>query len=170
MRQQLIDYFGARSPNGTSSLSFSSMRRHPTQLLWYSRSGWDMVPISQENFRTGRAPYFSRRFFLVHETTTYSTTAVLDLWRDTLPISSETSSLLPRPRDDKGFDYHGTRPSEEHISHIPRGFLLVHETTQSTTKVLDIWMGHASLRYSIYGWDKTPISQEELSAHEATID
>ena len=31
-------------------------------------------------------------------------------------------------------------------------------------------MGHASLRYSIYGWDKPPISQEELSAHEATID
>ena len=52
---QLVDYYSTRSSDGTSSLSpkegfFSSIRRRIIRLLWYSISGWDTLPISQEDF------------------------------------------------------------------------------------------------------------------------
>ena len=46
----------------TSSLLFRPRNDKLLRLLWYSIFGWYMLPI-----------------FLIHETTTYSTTEVLDL-------------------------------------------------------------------------------------------
>ena len=118
----------------------SSMRRRLIRLLRYSTSGGTC------------SPYPKRDFLLVHETTTYSTTAVLDIRMGQAPY-------LPK-----------------------RDFLLVHETTTySTTAVLNIQMGQTPylqkkdffstrrrriiwpLWYSILGRDKFPISKQELS-------
>ena len=66
-----FDYYGTRSPDRTHSLFSSSMRRQLIRLLRYSISGWDQLPI-----------------LLVHETTTYSTTAVLDFRMGPAPYFS----------------------------------------------------------------------------------
>jgi len=58
-----------------------------------------------------------------------------------------TSSLSPKRispyTKQQLIDYFGTRSSEGHAPHIPRGFFLVHETmtNYSTTSVLDLRMG-----------------------------
>ena len=83
MRRNLIDYYGTRFPDGTSSLFFSTMRRL-TRLLRYSISGWDQLPIFLDHEKTystttvlepqmGLVPYI----FLDHEKT-HSTTTVLE--------------------------------------------------------------------------------------------
>jgi hypothetical protein len=82
-------------------------------------------------------------------------------------------------------DYFGTRPSEGHVPHIPRGLSRPRGDNLSTTIVLDLRMGQALyfqrgisssmrqriirlLQYSIFGWDKFPISQGELFVHQMT--
>ena len=82
-------------------------------------------------------------------------------------------------------DYFSTRPSEGHAPHIPRGFSRPQGDKLSTTTVLDLRMGQVPyfqrgtpssirrwiirlLQYSIFEWDKFPISQEEFFVHETT--
>ena len=62
---------GTRSPDGTCSLFFSFIGRQLIQLMQHSNSGWDQLPI-----------------LLVHETTTYLTTAVLNFRMGPTPYFS----------------------------------------------------------------------------------
>ena len=109
MRRQLIDYYGTRW--GKLPTSQEELFIHEAtidRLLWCSIYGWDMLPI-----------------FLVHETTSYSTTAVLD------------TRMGHGPYFPRGFP-DGT------CSLFSRGFFFVHETTTySITAVLELRMGHA---------------------------
>ena len=119
---------GAYGPRDKFS-TFSSMRRRLIRLLRYSTFG-----------RTS-SPYL-KRIFPVHETTTYSTTLVLNLRRDKFPISQEdffvhettidrlyttfggTNSLSPKRISSSMrwqlIDYFGTRPLKGQVSISPR--------------------------------------------------
>jgi len=94
------------TPGVITPRTFSSTRQQLIRLLRYSTFGWDKLPISQANF-------------LIHETTTYPTTSVLDLRMGQAPYFP---SGFSRPWDDDLFDYFGTRPSEGQVPHLPRGF------------------------------------------------
>ena len=94
----LIDYCGTRTPDGTSSLFFLSTMRRLVRLLPNSNSEWDTLPI-----------------FLIHKMT-YSTTAVLDFGWDMLPISQEDFHI----HELTTIDYYGTR--SEKRQHLKKGY------------------------------------------------
>ena len=116
---------------------FSSMRRQLTRLLRYSTFGGT------------RFPYLQRQvlYYLVHETTNCSTTAVLDLRKDMLPISQEDFFSSMRRQLNRLLRYTISRrdmlPIFQENSRMGQTPYLSHETTTySTTAVLDLWMGH----------------------------
>ena len=96
-----------RVVDGTRSLfpkrNFSSIRR---QLIDYHDTRWDKIPISQEEL-------------FVHEVTNYRLLRHSIFGWDKIPISQEE---FLRTWDDKLSTTSGTRPSEGHVPHIPRGF------------------------------------------------
>ena len=140
----LFDYCGTRFLDGISSLFSSSMRRQLIWLLRYSISGWDQLPIllvhetitysttAVLDFRMGPAPYFS------HKTTIYSTTAVLDLrMGHALYLPRWIYSSMRR----QSIDYYHTRsldgtrslhPKKTHSSRLQDNKLSVYSGTRPT--------------------------------------
>ena len=152
------------------------MRRQLTRLLRYSTFGGT------------RFPYLQRQvlYYLVHETTNCSTTAVLDLRKDMLPISQEDffSSMrrqlnrllryMISGRDMLPIFQENSRMGQTpYLSHETTTYSTTHEITKvSTTTVLDLRRNifpisqedffssmrklNRLLRYSISGWDIPP--------------
>ena len=126
MRRQIIDYFGTRSLDGTSSLFPRGILRP-----W----GDKLSTTSVLDLRTKQVPYFPRG--IIHPWgDNSSTTSVLVLWRDKFPISQE-DFLVHETTIDRLLRY-STFGGTSSLS--LKKIFLVHETTIDRI-----------LRYSAFG-------------------
>jgi len=140
MIRRLLDYYGTRHSDGTSSLSPkripSSMRR---QLIDYSGT----------RHSDGTSSLSPKRIFFIHEATNNRLLQYSNFGWDKFPISQEdflaletTIDRLPRYSAFRGIS-----------SLPPKRIFRFHEATTDRL-----------LRYSTFGWDKFPISKKNYSS------